>query len=315
MGNKWKLSYKTKEGLKVAGIISGSVVLLGGFISAFVVPLVMLDNDRNSKSQALNEIDNKIVNVLREKSGYNDFVPQTLQFDDEKYSVLGTAKEKFGKDLATAYVKVSFESDKDSSYNIESVLKSFQNNVPESIVASNLCSGAFFSDEHTKNYNPDWDQYENYYQLHNAVLNLVNNIQKYNVSIIGNSKDFNNALLRSCLFMNPTYVPKMDVKVKSFFAKIGISSELLSNGTAVYNISNIEKESGGKIFYVDYIKTLGEDIEAERAKVSVEGENLSDREAYDCFTYDLDNVKYSIVDTQKVNENGQIIDTEDSLTI
>lgn len=312
--SKKKMSYETKENLKVAGIVGGAVLLVGGIISAVAVPLNMLSNDRESKIQNLNDIDNKIVNVLREKSGYSDFVPQTLQFEDNgNCSVLGTAKEKFGDDLATAYVRLSIDKN-ENSYKIGEALRSFQANVSTAKVNGNLYSGVFHNDYYAEN-GHDWDNYTNYYNLHNEILNFMENSTKFNVSVVGNSKDFNNALLRSCLFTNPTYVPQMDVEVRSFFTRVGISSELLSNGTALYNISDIEKKDGEKIFYVDYMKSIGDEIEAERAKVTVDGENLSDREAYDCFIYDLDNVKFSIVDTQKVDENGQIIDTEDSLTI
>lgn len=56
-------------------------------------------------------------------------------------------------------------------------------------------------------------------------------------------------------------------------------------------------------------------MEAERAKISITGENLSEKEAYDCFIYDLDNVRFSIVDSQKINENNQLEYTEDFLLI
>lgn len=316
--SKKKLSYETKENLKfageVVGFVTGTVLVLGGVISAVAVPFAMRSNDRESKIQDLNEIDNKIANVLREKSGYNDFVPQTLQFEDNgNCSVLGTAKEKFGDDLATAYIKLSIDKN-ENSYKFDEALRSFQENVSNAKVNGNLYSGVFHNDYYEGN-GHDWDHYTNYYNLHNEILNFMENSTKFNVSVVGNSKDFNNALLRSCLFTNPTYVPQMNADVKSFFTRVGISSELLSNGTALYNISGIEKKDGEKVFYVDYMKSIGDEVDAERAKVTVDGENLSDREAYDCFIYDLDNVKFSIVDTQKVDENGQIIDTEDSLTI
>lgn len=312
---KHHLSENTKSNLKIAGGFTAGLIILGGVISAAAVPISMIKSDRNQKLNTLNETDNKIVETVREKSGYDDFIPHTLQFEDDgNYSILGTAKEKFGKDTASAYIKLSFEGNKDDSYKVASAFENFKTNVPSSKISENFFSGSF-DNEYTRANSYDWDNYNNYYNLHNEVLNLLENSSNYYVNVIGNSKDFNNSLLKSCLFSNPTVLPEISTTIKSFFSRIDLSSELISNGTAVFNISNLENQDDKKIFYIDYIKFLGDDMEAERAKISITGENLSEKEAYDCFIYDLDNVRFSIVDSQKINENNQLEYTEDFLLI
>ena len=75
---KHHLSENTKSNLKIAGGFTAGLIILGGVISAAAVPISMIKSDRNQKLNTLNETDNKIVETVREKSGYDDFIPHTL---------------------------------------------------------------------------------------------------------------------------------------------------------------------------------------------------------------------------------------------
>lgn len=237
---------------------------------------VLASKIENVNSDFSNVIPNSIIvdPVTGKVTGIMSYEAKDTEGDSARY--LGKYSADCSKDVIENYTTCLDEYTKTHNYDFEKA---------HSITGNRNFGNAYFSSISDQN-KLVADYYDSTIRMADSVSNLVDEAKNYTITPVAKAYDFNQSLLKQALYTNPTLISNTSGSVRGFFASGSVSTDFISNGTYLLNVSDVTNNEQTKesSFKIDYLETSGRSISIKQSKQVCDTSALVDgKTAYTTF--------------------------------